>query len=162
MLTTGERATAHRLAVTIDERGDLDNDALQRLLAAALLEAEERERGYQERIRELQDAVERTAASGVENAKRYAADLAAERRAGADRVERIRAALLAGATDEEQRSVAADAFDTIDDRARHSCGAMRVSHAAAYLAQGQALAEARALLSEIGERARALLGKAPA
>jgi hypothetical protein len=160
MLTTGERATAHRMAVTISERGDLDNDNARRLLASALLEAEERERGYQVRAAELKDTVERITASGVENATRYAVGIAAERRAGAAAVERIRAALLEGASDAAQAHAIARATWTVQSAAS---GVRRspdeVAIAAAYLALSASHAETRALLADISARARELLGK---
>jgi hypothetical protein len=159
MLTTGERATAHRIAATISERGDLDNDDVRRLFATALLEAEERERGYRERIADLKDTVERVTASGVENATRYAADLDRERRAGAAAVESIRAALLEGASDEAQQWAAETAAIFTCDELAPSCAPTLYKMSRAYLALGASHAEARALLSDFGERAWVLLNK---
>ena len=115
-----------------------------------------REVEYQKRIADLQDTVDRITAAGVENAARYAADLDRERRAGAAAVERIRAALLEGATDETQQWATTEALENVASNA-HPGTLYRLSRA--YLALSASHAEARALLSNIGERALALLGK---
>jgi uncharacterized protein YfaS (alpha-2-macroglobulin family) len=125
-------------------------------LALALLAADLREVEYQRRIAELQDAVERTARSGVENAARYAADLAAAKRDGAAAVERIRAAVLEGASDAEQASVLAAMLHEVEN---YPPAWRTTATARAYLALSASHAEARALLDDIGARARALLGK---
>lgn len=116
-----------------------------------------REAAYEARILELQDAVERTARSGVENATRYAADIDKERRAEAAAVERIRAAIVAGASDAEQAHVLEVATKQVETLPPE----WSMTRAArAYLALSASHAEARALLSDIGNRALALLGKA--
>ncbi len=157
MLTLDERAAALGLAeqMKTDHRPYLSGQ----LIAYALVESEKREAAYQVRIAELTADVERITASGVANAKRYAADLAAEKRAGAERVERIRLEILAGATDEAQSRAALCSLRIIADELSPSRIPSLYGVCQAYLAQGQALAEARALLSEIGERALRLLGK---
>jgi hypothetical protein len=96
----------------------------------------------------LQDACERTARVGHDNATNYAAELAAERQAGAARVERIRAAIAEGATDAEQARALAWAVDAaFDDGARHSLSVRR--DAAAFLALADDLRATRANLSTI-------------
>lgn len=125
-------------------------------IARALVDTAERETAYQARIAELTADVERITASGVENAKRYAADLAEARRSEARGVGLIRTALLAGASEPEQSWAVREALEAVEC-SPHPGTFHRMSRA--YLAQGQAHAEARALLSEIGERALRLLGR---
>jgi hypothetical protein len=156
MLTSEERTTAHRMAGSIIEAHWSDNDSLRRLLAAALIESAARESAYQARIAELQDSLASVTASGVANATRYAADLAAERRAGADAVERIREAIAAGACAVEQAWAHREALENVEESARP--GTLR-RLSAAYLALSESHAEARATLRDIGEQALRLLGK---
>jgi hypothetical protein len=114
---------------------------------------------YESRIADLQDTIERITRSGVENATRYAADIAAERRAGAAAVERIRAALLEGASDETQARAVACALRVTSDEPSPSCAPTLYGVCSAFLALSASHAEARALLSDISTRALALLGK---
>lgn len=83
MLTIEERDQARKSASAIIDR-TLYSDLTDRLISVALLESVDREAAYQARIAELQDAIERTAASGLENAKRFTAELEAERLARFD------------------------------------------------------------------------------
>jgi hypothetical protein len=76
--------------------------------------ADERAR-YEKRIVELNDALASVTASGVANATRYAADLAAEKRAGAERVARIREAIAAGAHTATQATAIGYALHSIED-----------------------------------------------
>jgi hypothetical protein len=156
MLTTGERATAHRMAVAISERGDLDNDNLRRLLATALVESEARERGYQVRVSELQDTIERITASGVENATRYAVGIATERRAGAAAIERIRAALLEGATDAMQQWATIEACDHVGDTPNNGT-LYKMSRA--YLAMSEELKATREALRKVRDVSDAVISR---
>ncbi len=157
MLTIEERAEAYRYAK--QTKGDHGADLAGHLVASALVESTEREAAYEKRIADLKDSLEAVTRSGVENAKRYAADIAAERRAGDAAVERVRAALLEGASDERQREVLAEALAVVEETTDHRAMARYVARA--YLALSASHAEARALLGDIGARARVLLDKAP-
>lgn len=152
MLTTGERATAHEMAEEL--AADPKAGDLWRKMARALLEATARELLYEKRIAELKDGLEAVTRSGVENATRYAAQLGESERVGQ---ERIRAALLDGAADAEQAWATTEAVENVDCSS-HSGTLYKMSRA--YLALSASHAEARALLSDISARARALLGTA--
>lgn len=155
-----ERAQALAEAENV-KRGFTPSAASAWRISDALIGATEREQAYQRRIVELTDAVERITRSSVENATRHAADLAAERRAGAAAVERIRAALLEGASDAEQRGAVIESTRMVDGTWAFRLNDETKRLARAYLALSASHAEARALLSDISERARTLLGKAP-
>jgi len=129
------------------------------LIACALVASSEREAAYQTRIAELQGAVERTAASGVDNAKRYAADLDRERLAGAAAVARIREAIAAGATDAEQAQATRYALDLLDRKTMPVFTDWSTPLARAYLALSESHAEVRATLRDIGTKALARHGE---
>ncbi len=169
MLTINDRAEARRRAATF--RGNHAAEAESHLIAIALLESEDetaacrtREVAYRQRIAVLQDQCESTTRAALEAADRWRtqvatanANAAAERRSGAAAVERIRAALIAGATDMEQRGAVVSAARMIEETQSYDIDEQ--CFAAAFLALSRAHAEARALLSDIGEKTRALLGK---
>jgi hypothetical protein len=147
-MTTEQRALALKIAPGC--KTAVDCGAKESLLAAALLESHEREEAYQRRILALQDYIQRVTASSVENAARYTADLAAEKRAGAAAVE--------GATEGSQASALQLATAMTRYPSNYASGERNL--ASAYLALRASHAEARAMLSDISARARALLGKA--
>jgi len=126
------------------------------ICAQAVIDADARESAYQARIVALQDDLASVTASCVENATRYAADLAAEERAGAAAVERIRAAIVAGGDHEEQQWATAEAIEETR-QASHVGHFYRMSRA--FLAMSASHTEARATLRTIGDLA--LAGKAP-
>jgi hypothetical protein len=88
-------------------------------------------------IARLQDAVESVTRSGTDNAARYAEGLAAARGI----TERLRAAILAGATDAAQAEATAEALHVVED---HPPEWRTVTAARAFLACSEALREARA------------------
>lgn len=157
MLTTQDRADAYQLAESIANGGAVGERV--RTLALAHVEGIEREVKLHERIAELTDTVERITRSGVENATRYAADLAAERRAGAAAVERIREALVYGTSDIATRTAADHAFTILHNGEMKRLDPRAWALCTALLALSASHAEARALLSDISARARELLGK---
>jgi hypothetical protein len=92
---------------------ETNEEGLQRQVIAARKDREEwalREAGYVREIQRLVSDLEATARAGVKNA----ADLAAERQAGAARVERIRAALTGGSAPEARRWAMGEALENVD------------------------------------------------
>ncbi len=114
---------------------------------------------YESRIACLKDDIERITKNSVENATRYAANIDAERRAGAAAVGRIRAAMLEGASDEEQIGATAYALEALHSGHVPSLSPRTRGLCSAFLALSASHAEARALLADISARARELLGK---
>jgi hypothetical protein len=116
-----------------DERARLnDTEEALEALRVERVEWRKQEAAYQDEVTRLRDACEATARTGHENATRYAADLAArrgelnamamaatadlaaERQAGAARVEHIRAALTGGSAPEARRWAMGEALENVD------------------------------------------------
>jgi len=108
-----ERDKAAIAAVKVAAGWILGSCTAEQIAEALILDRAEVLAGRAE-IARLQDAAQDCVRLVIDNAARFAADLEAERRAGAARVERIRAAIAEGATDEAERLALEVAFRVFD------------------------------------------------